>query len=111
MVAFASPRRMVRLALVCLALLSLVACGGGGGGDSGGGGGGGSSSGDRGGFTLRATNAGFKTLRNTPAPADVRIPITVTGSAVAVVGAAFVGQSQPSWLFVNIEGTGRNLTL
>jgi hypothetical protein len=98
------PLRMRRLALLCLVCVSLVGCGGGGGDDGGGGGGGG-------GFTLGATTANFQALRNGAQPADVRIPITVTGSAVAVMGAAFVGQTPPSWLSVNIEGTGRNLTL
>jgi hypothetical protein len=98
-------RRMARVALVCLVLLSLAACGGGGGDD------GGSGGGDRGGFTLGATTATFGALRNRAQPADVRIPITVTGSAVAAIGAAFIGQTPPPWLFVNIEGTGRNLTL
>jgi hypothetical protein len=101
------------VAVWLLAAIGMTACGGGGGGGGGGvpsGGGAASGNSDRGGFTLGSSDTSLKVLRGDPSPI-IRIPITVTGSDVAVVGAAFVGQSPPPWLFVTIEGTGTNLTL
>jgi hypothetical protein len=104
----ASPRGFARLAFTLLATLALASCGGGGGGSGSSSSGG---SGNRGAFTIGATSASFKALVNEPEPAEVRIPVTITGSGVAAVGAAFVGQAQPVWLGVNLEGTNPNFTL
>ncbi len=107
-------RNAAHLALLLIALFALVACGGGGGdsgssssGSSSGGGGVGGS----GGFALGATTASFRVLRGGRIPEDIRIPITVTGSRVAAVGAAFVNQVPPSWLRIGVEGTAPNYVL
>lgn len=110
-----TARHIAFLTPVLLLTIVLSACGGGGGGggggSSGGGGGGGFNTGGGGGFSLAATSATFKALRFDPPPADSRIKLTVTGDKVAAVGAAFVNQTPPSWLVVDIEGTAPNFTL
>ena len=103
--------RILPLALALSMSLTLAACGGGGGASGSSDGSGSSSSTASGAFTLSTTSAAFKALRNGAAPADVRIGITVTGNAVATVGVAAAGQSVPSWLDTDIEGTLPNLTL
>lgn len=111
-----SPARaFVRFVTMLVATLTLAACGGGGGSGSSSSSGGSSSSsgggGNRGEFTLGATTAAIKGLRLEPAPQEVRILVTVTGTGVAAVGAAFVNTPQPPWLQVTLEGTVPNLTL
>jgi Viral BACON domain len=109
------PRRLAGFACGMFAMLALAACGGGGGSDpapgAGNNGGGGVSTSGSGAFTLAATSASFQSLRNVAPPAQTSIGMTITGSAVAAVGAAFVGQTQPLWLDVNMAGTFPNLTL
>lgn len=98
-------RRIALFTPVLLLTIALSACGGGGGE------GGSGSTGGSGGFTLAATSASFKVLRFDQPPDDTHIGLRVTGDAVAAVGAAFVNQVPPSWLFVDIEGTSPNFTL
>ncbi|MFC4309173.1 hypothetical protein ACFPN2_08785 [Steroidobacter flavus] len=91
-------------ALLCL---SLSACSGGGGGDSGGGGG--SSSTRDGAFTLSGNSASFTAIQDGTAPPNTSLALTVTGKNVTYVGAAYTnGQTQPSWLNINIVGSGNN---
>jgi hypothetical protein len=85
--------------------IAAVSCGGGG--DGGGGGG----SGSAGAFTLAATSATFRAPRNGAQPAARQIALTLTGTGIAAVGAAFPAGQVPSWLSVNITGTAPNLTL
>ncbi len=94
---------LVRASIALLFVL-LAACGGGGGG---GGGpsnpaGGGSARGE---FTLAQSTATFALVQNETA--TQRLRMTITGSDVAYVGAAYTnGQTQPSWLNINMEGAG-----
>lgn len=102
-----------KLSAALLAVCLLASCGGGGGG------GGGSSSSSGGGstptpgaFTLGANSATLTGVENGTLPAATSVPLTITGSNVAVVGAAYLnGQTQPSWLGINITGSGANYSL
>ncbi|HEX4969455.1 MAG TPA: hypothetical protein VFV69_00300, partial [Steroidobacteraceae bacterium] len=100
---------IARPAMAVVLLLMLAGCGGGGGGD------GGPQSPPpvaRGAFTLSATNATFHAKRLGTAPADVELQMTVTGSDVAAVGAAYRdGVQQAPWLAVTIEGTASPFTV
>lgn len=95
-----AARATVRLVFVLLASSLVAACGGGGGGGS---------STPAGAFTLAANTATFSALRNAAAPPSRSIALTVTGSKVAYVGAAYEnGQTQPSWLRIDVTGSGNN---
>ena len=94
-------RRGVPAAVV---FLLLAACGGGGGG-------GGSGSAPppvpSGAFTLSANSASFAALEGASPPAPATLALTITGSNVGFVGAAYAnGQTQPSWLGIDITGSG-----
>jgi hypothetical protein len=82
----------------------LTSCGGGGGG------GGGDSS--TGAFTLAATSAEFAVGASQPIPPAREIALTITGSGVAQVGAAYTnGRPDPGWLSVSIDGAAPNFIL
>jgi len=96
---------MLRLVLVVLAAAAVSACGGGGGG-------GGGDAPPAGAFTLAASSADFTALQNQAPPASRSIALTVTGSNVTYVGAAYTGgQTQPGWLGIDIAGSGNNYNL
>jgi hypothetical protein len=86
----------------------LSACGGGG--SSGGSGSGGEQ--PSGAFTISATSATFSARQNGAVPSSQSLTIQVTGPNVAYVGAAYTGgQTRPSWLGVNITGSGTTFDL
>ena len=96
---------VLRTALVLLALGTLSACGGGGGG-------GGGDQPPAGAFTLAASSAEFTALQNQAPPASRSVALTVTGSNVTYVGAAYTGgQTQPGWLGIDITGSGTSYNL
>lgn len=107
---FARRRRatvsLVPLILIVLATSILAACGGGGGG------GGGGDSTPAGAFTLSANTATFSVFQDAAAPAGREIAMNITGSKVAYVGAAYEGgQTQPSWLGIDLTGSGSTYKL
>lgn len=96
-------RSFVQFVLIVITSLALSACGGGGGGGS---------STPPGAFTLEADSASFSALRNSAPPPSRSIALTVTGSKVAYVGAAYDnGQTPPAWLRVDINGSGTRYQL
>lgn len=100
--------RLFVRAHVALLFVVLAACGGGGGGGGSGGATNGSGSGTstaRGQFTLSESTASFAMLQGVNE--FRRLQLTVTGTDVAYVGAAYTeGQSQQAWLGVDIGGAG-----
>ncbi len=100
------PITLIVFHLLCLFMLA--ACGGGGGGSTNGGNQGGSQ--QQGAFTLARNEANFE-LTSWGA-ANQTIALTLTGSGTTYVGAAFTdGQSQPSWLTVDITGSGSSYSV
>src|SRR6187455_153910 len=96
---------MYAVGMAC-AFVVLSACGGGGGGGGGSSSGGGSKPAP-GEFTLSANSASFTVTENGQLPSSNTATMTITGSNVAIVGAAYAnGQTQPSWLGINITGSG-----
>ncbi len=96
--------RTIRSAFAALLCLVLAACGGGGGG--------GGPQTPAGAFNLSATSASFAALQNAPLPASTTLSMTITGGNVAFVGAAYTnGQTQPSWLGIDITGSGANYSV
>jgi hypothetical protein len=91
-----------------LFLVALLASCGGGGGD---GGGGGNGSGNTGEFTLGASSASFTAREQGALPAVRNISITLTGTGVAQLGAAFPAGQVPTWLAVDVTGSAPNYTL
>lgn len=92
------------LAVVSACVLLLEACGGGGGG---GGGGGDTSPSQPGGFTLSATSAEFSAVSQNYATDSKQFALTITGTKVAAVGAAYAaGQRPADWLDIDITGAG-----
>jgi len=97
---------VLRAVLILLTLGTVSACGGGGGG------GGGDDKPPAGAFTLAASSADFTALQNQAPPASRSIALTITGSNVAYVGAAYSGgQTQPGWLGIDIVGGGTSYNL
>jgi hypothetical protein len=105
----AAARSVAVLVFACV----LNACGGGGGGDGGSGGGSGGGGGSStGAFTIDKTSASFTALKDLQRPSGQSIALTITGTGVAQVGAAFpASQGVPQWLIVNINGTAPNFTV
>ncbi len=104
-------RSMYVVGMACASLF-LSACGGGGGGggsSSSSGGGSGPAAGE---FTLSTNSAAFTAAENGALPAASSVALDITGANVAVVGAAYTGgQTQPSWLGINITGSGTSYSL
>lgn len=94
--------RTMRAAACLLLCWTVVGCGGGGGGGSG-------SETPPGAFTLSGTSATFTALQGGAQPASTSLAMTITGPRVAEVGASYTGgQTQPSWLGIDIIGAGSN---
>ena len=96
----------IRLTACLLLLGALAGCGGGGGG------GGGNQQPAAGAFTLSGNSASFSALAGDIVPSSTSLTMTVTGSRVAAVGAAYVGgATQPNWLGINITGSAPNFNV
>lgn len=101
-----------KLSAALLSLCLLASCGGGGGGGGGSTPPPGGSTPPTGAFTLGANSAALTGVENGALPSAATVPLTITGSNVAIVGAAYtIGQTQPSWLGINITGSGTNYSL
>jgi BACON domain-containing protein len=107
---------------VALLACALVACGGGGGGGSGssssGGGSSSSSSSSSGGsvssgeFTLSAASVTLDGYQATGVNPAQELVVTITGSGVAAVSAAYAaGQTPATWLFLEVTGSGTSYRL
>ncbi|HEV2443036.1 MAG TPA: hypothetical protein VGT07_10985 [Steroidobacteraceae bacterium] len=95
--------RWSHLAL-CAVLGVLSACGGGGGGST--------SGQPSGAFTLSGNSATFSARQNGSDPSSQTLAIQITGPNVGYVGAAYSGgTTQPSWLGINITGSGTTYNL
>lgn len=95
---------VVRNAATAFLCMLIAACGGGGGG--------GGPSTPPGSFNLSGTSATFASLQNAAAPAPVTLAMSITGSKVAYVGAAYTnGQTQPFWLGIDITGSGTSYSV
>jgi len=98
--------RSVRILASIVSLSTLVACGGGGGGAAS------PPPPPQGAFTLSTSSVTFNSLQADTAPAESDVTITLTGTGTAVVGAAYVSpQTQPTWLGINITGSGTTYKL
>lgn len=87
---------------LCAVLAVLSACGGGSGG----------AVQPSGAFTISASSASFSARQNGAEPASQTLTIQITGPNAAYVGAAYTGgQTQPSWLGINITGSGTTYDL
>jgi hypothetical protein len=96
--------KLLPLAILMTVLAALPGCGGGGGG--------GGSAMPSGTFTMSANSASFTALQAGVVPANQSFDVTITGSGVAVLGAAYTGgQTQPPWLTINITGSGTHFQL
>jgi hypothetical protein len=87
-------------------LIAIVAgCGGGGGGGA-------PPPMPSGAFTMSDSSASFTALQAGTVPASQSVDITITGSGVAILGAAYTsGQTQPTWLTLAITGSGSQYQL
>src|SRR5262245_44149024 len=101
---------MYAVGMTC-AFVFLSACGGGGGGGGGSSSGGGSKPAP-GEFVLASNSATFTVVENGQIPSTNSVAMTITGSNVAIVGAAYTnGQTQPSWLGISITGSGTSYSV
>jgi hypothetical protein len=103
---FGRYRTFALVALVALFGLTALVAG------CGGGGGGGAPPVPNGAFTMSANSASFTALQAGAVPVSQTIDVTITGSAAAVLGAAYTsGQTQPTWLTLALSGSGLHYQL